>query len=69
MPKMIGNNTSHPNSNNPINPSIQMGTFKKLFFHNKHVVCHTVALPFKLKGILRQKKRIMKTQIFHHAKL
>jgi hypothetical protein len=28
-----------------------------MFFHNKQVVCHTVALPFKLKGILRPKKK------------
>jgi hypothetical protein len=34
----------------------------------KQGVCHTVALPFTLKRILRQKKNIMKTQIFHHAK-
>jgi len=27
-----------------------------------------VALPFALKTILRPKKRIMETQIFHHAK-
>jgi hypothetical protein len=27
-----------------------------------------VALPFTLKSILRQKKRIMETQIFDHAK-
>ncbi len=31
-------------------------------------VCHFVALPFTLKNILKQKKK-MKTQIFHHAKL
>jgi hypothetical protein len=30
---------------------------------------HTVALPFTLKGILRQRRRIMETQIFHHAKI
>jgi hypothetical protein len=32
------------------------------------VVFHTVALPLTLKSILRQ-RRIMETQIFHHAKL
>jgi hypothetical protein len=33
-------------------------------------VCHTVAaLPFTLKGILKGKRRIMKIQIFHHAKI
>ncbi len=32
-------------------------------------VCHNAALPFTLKSILRQKeRRIMETQIFHHAK-
>ncbi len=35
----------------------------------KKGVCHTVALPFTLKSILGQKKNIMKTQIFHHAKI
>ncbi len=30
---------------------------------------HTVALPFTLKSILRQKRRVKKTQIFHHAKI
>jgi hypothetical protein len=28
-----------------------------------------VALPFTLKSILKQKKRIKETQIFHHAKI
>jgi len=31
-------------------------------------VCHTMALPFTLKGILRQKKN-KETQIFHHVKI
>jgi hypothetical protein len=31
-------------------------------------VCHIVALPFTLKGILRQKKN-KETQIFHHVKI
>jgi hypothetical protein len=61
MPKMIGN-TSHPNSNNPINPSIQTA-LSKMFFHYKQVVCHNVALPFKLKGILRQKKNYENSNI------
>jgi len=35
----------------------------------KQGVCHTSALLFTLKSILRQKKKsIMETQIFHHAK-
>jgi hypothetical protein len=34
----------------------------------QHGVCHTVALPFTLKSILRQ-RRIIKTQIFHYAKI
>ncbi len=34
----------------------------------KQVVCDTMALPFTLKSILRQKKDYGKTQIFHHAK-
>jgi Cys-rich protein (TIGR01571 family) len=33
-----------------------------------HGVCHTVALPFTLKSFL-VKRRIMETQIFHHAKI
>jgi hypothetical protein len=33
------------------------------------VLFHTVALPFTLKSILRQKKKTMETQIFHHAKI
>jgi hypothetical protein len=33
-------------------------------------LCHTIALLFTLKSILRQKKKInMETQIFHHAKI
>ncbi len=36
-------------------------------------LCHIVALPFTLKKkryyLLRQKRRIMETQIFHHAKV
>ncbi len=35
----------------------------------KEKVCHTMALPFTSKGILRQKKKIMKNQIFHHPKI
>jgi hypothetical protein len=37
----------------------------------QQAVCHTLALPFTLKNILRQKKKrkIMKAQIFHHAKI
>jgi hypothetical protein len=36
----------------------------------KQGVCHDVALPlFILKGILWQKKKIMKTQVFHHPKI
>jgi hypothetical protein len=37
---------------------------------NKGCVNYTVALPFTLKSILRQKKfLIMETQIFHRAKI
>jgi hypothetical protein len=32
-------------------------------------VCHTMALPFTFKKYLKEKKRIMETQIFHHAKI
>jgi hypothetical protein len=32
-------------------------------------LCHTVALLFTLKSILRQKKIDMETQIFDHAKI
>jgi len=36
----------------------------------KQGACHNVALPlFTLKGILWQKKKIMKTQVFHHRKI
>jgi hypothetical protein len=35
----------------------------------KQVVCHTMALPFTLKKYLKAKIGIMKTQIFHHAKI
>jgi hypothetical protein len=35
----------------------------------KHGVCDTVALPFALKSISEGKRRIMKTQIFHHVKV
>jgi hypothetical protein len=35
----------------------------------KQGVCHTVALPFTFKSILRQKKIFLATQIFHHAKI
>jgi hypothetical protein len=31
-------------------------------------VCHTVALLFTLKKYLKAKRRIMETQIVHHAK-
>jgi len=37
--------------------------------HLQQGVCHIVALPFTLKSILMQKKRIMESQIFHHAKI
>jgi hypothetical protein len=37
---------------------------------SKQGVCHTVALPFTLKkSILRQKRRMMETQTFHHVKI
>ncbi len=36
--------------------------------HNKECVTHTVALPFTLKGILRQKKTYGNSNLFHHAK-
>jgi hypothetical protein len=36
---------------------------------SKQGVCHIVALPFTLKKYLKAKeRRIMETQIFHHAK-
>jgi hypothetical protein len=38
-------------------------------FEENEGVCHTMALPFTLKSISSPKKRIMKTQIFHHAKI
>jgi hypothetical protein len=31
-------------------------------------VCHTVALPFTLRRILRQKKNYGNSNLFHHAK-
>jgi hypothetical protein len=37
---------------------------------NEQGVCHTMAFPFTLKSVARPcKRRIMKTQIFHHAKI
>jgi len=36
---------------------------------NKQGVCHNVHLPFTFKKYLKSKRRIMKTQIFHHAKI
>jgi hypothetical protein len=33
------------------------------------LVCHTLALPFTLKGILRQKEELWKLKYFHHAKI
>jgi hypothetical protein len=38
-------------------------------FLKKQGACHTVALPFTLKNILRQKKKIMKIKIFYNAKI
>jgi hypothetical protein len=35
----------------------------------KQGVCHSVALSFTLKSILKGKRRIMETQTFHHAKI
>jgi hypothetical protein len=35
----------------------------------KQGVCHTVALPFAFQKYLKAKRRIMETQIFHHAKV
>jgi hypothetical protein len=35
-----------------------------MFFHDKQVVCQIVALPFTLKGILRQKKELQKLKYF-----
>jgi hypothetical protein len=35
----------------------------------KQGVRHTVALPFTFKSFLMQKRRIVETQIFHHAKI
>jgi hypothetical protein len=32
-------------------------------------VCHNVALPFTLKLLSQTKRRIMETEIFHHAKI
>jgi hypothetical protein len=32
-------------------------------------VCHIVALPFTLKKVSYGKRRIMETQIVHHAKI
>jgi hypothetical protein len=32
-------------------------------------VCHTMALPFTLKSMLRQKRRVMETQVFHDAQI
>ncbi len=32
-------------------------------------VCQTVALPFPLKKVSKGRRRIMETQIFHHAKM
>jgi hypothetical protein len=36
---------------------------------NNKGLCHTVALPFILKSILRQKKNYGNSNIFHHAKI
>jgi hypothetical protein len=35
----------------------------------KHGVCDTMALPFCIKKVSQGKRRIMKTQIFHHMKV
>jgi hypothetical protein len=35
----------------------------------KQGMCHNVALPFTSKKYLKAKRRIMETQIFHHAKI
>jgi hypothetical protein len=46
------------------------GTQKTISFKTRGV-CHAVALPFTIKGINYRygKRRIMKTQIFHQAKI
>jgi hypothetical protein len=41
----------------------------KKYIKEKKEVCHTVALPFYIKKYLKGKRRIMKIQIFHHAKI
>jgi hypothetical protein len=49
-----------------------LGNWKKnpTNYTKEQGVCQIVALPFTLKKcILRQKRRIMETQIFHHAKI
>ncbi len=46
------------------------GKEPKKFIKNNVDLCHTMALPFTLKKVSSDKlKRIMKTQIFHHAKI
>jgi hypothetical protein len=37
--------------------------------NNNKGVCHTVALPFALRSILRQKKNYGNSNLFHHAKI
>jgi hypothetical protein len=54
---------------------LNCGVFSELLFafvslwHLKQAVCHTMALPFTLKRILRQKKNYGNSKIFHHAKI
>jgi hypothetical protein len=37
--------------------------------HTNKGVCHTVALPIYIQKCFKAKRRILKTQIFHHAKI
>jgi hypothetical protein len=47
---------------------LQTNKANKRYKTNKQGVNHMMALPFTLKCILLQKRRLMETQIFHNAK-
>jgi hypothetical protein len=62
------NKGARDKGNNTLRKFLKHATLSSLHLIREQGVCHTLALPFTLKSILR-KKRIMETQIFHHAKI
>ncbi len=57
------------NTNSPTSTPFLLSPTNNREMNWKQGVCHIMALPFTLKYILRQKKRIREIQIFYHANI